>query len=377
MLRGRVTGEVRSRLLRLTLELSRGATVSATYALRPEGTLRGQGLAHARERVLSALKPREARERLALKLPAARERMAPEAHQRMPMSVEPREAREQRTFEPPGAGERTRAPVEPAPLPEPAPPPTVAETPMRERPSARGPLVRLEVGTSFSSRSLTFEELQSPTVGPYSAPFILSPRLGAQLFPFKGADVDLVSELGLELDVAFALALQSRRVSGGPSYGTQCTRMDAAALWRVRPFAAEVGVTARVGYRRAAFALGRSSSDAPGMPGVDYSALRVGLTLDASLPFLRQLRPAVGFSLLPVLSAGELVSPAYFTSGGASGLELQAGASFALTPQWEVRASAELTRYALGFRSSPGDVHSARAAVDQSFGVSFFLRYAL
>ncbi len=249
------------------------------------------------------------------------------------------------------------------------------ERPLRGDPEQ--PLLRVELGTSLSSRRLSFTELQSATLGPYTAAVIVSPRLNAQAFPFAGGGAALARGVGVELGGAFSVGLRSRRGEGGAAYPTRSTRFELGALWRLRPTSADVWVTASAGLRRTAFALGPSAEGAlpVGMPGVDYVALKAGLAVEAAAPLIPRLRPWVGFALLPVLSVGELVGPDALGGGGASGLEVSGGAGFTVAAGWELRAAAELTRYALAFAPPSGSPHTAKAAVDQSVAVTFALRY--
>ena len=140
-----------------------------------------------------------------------------------------------------------------------------------------------------------------------------------------------------------------------------------------------------IGYRNHSFgiapAFDGTTLDGPAgtkstLPPITYSALKIGIA--GELPFGNSGLLAYGrFAVLPVLSAGQIVSAAYFPNGSALGIDLGLGLGFKMpfAKVLQVRLGFEFARYGLSFKSVPADPYYADGAVDQYLGGTLAVRF--
>ncbi|MFZ5470071.1 MAG: hypothetical protein ACOZIN_11605 [Myxococcota bacterium] len=257
----------------------------------------------------------------------------------------------------------------------------------RRRP-ARDSFLSIEIGPDLLRRSLQYSQVQTPNLRSYSADLIVAPRVRVELYPLAAAS-GLISGLGVEGSYAMAVGLKSRptlncepaivasQPSGCLSYPTSLSTLEVAGKLRIRPLTgSQAAVVPTVGFRNASFAVGAASdgSTLAGLPKIAYTAALVGAGFEA--PFSEGRFSAFGrFAYLPVLSAGEILSAAYFPNGSASGLDVHLGIGFRVLPNLEARLVGQFARYGLQFQTQASDTYIASGAVDQYVGGNLAVRY--
>ncbi len=269
--------------------------------------------------------------------------------------------------------------------PEPAPTEVEDTTPKKKRKAA---VFSIQLGLDGFSRNLSYAQATTPNLRTYSVPLASAPAAQLEVFPLAAFNDGLISGLGIEAGYAMAVGLQSRRevpkagCGADPcpapiNYATSSSKLDVALKFRI-PFGdSGVAIAPHAGFRSHGFTFGKGTdgSTLDGLPSVAYSALRLGLALDVT--FAEYIVVFVNFSYLPVLSSGQIISPAYFSRGSAYGLEGGAGVGYKLPffTALQVRAAFNFTRYAMSFRPEMADAYQATGATDQYMGFNIGLRY--
>lgn len=304
---------------------------------------------------------------------------------------EPRTTKPEPKPEPPPLRETPVEEVEPAPKPRPElsrpepkeeePDVVPAEEPKPKK-KGRHPVLAIQVGVDGFNRSLKYTQLMSPVLRDYTAAVAFAPAAYVELYPLALVQQGLLAGLGLDASFSMVVGLRSQLkpadcvapCAAGPVYGTNSTKLDFALKFRI-PFGdSGIAVAPHAGFRTHSFSVGKGSDGTTlsGMPGINYSAIKLGLVADGTFGnFLVFLN----FSYLPVLSSGEIISATYFPAGSASGLEGGGGIGLKMPflEALQVRAAFNFTRYGLSFK--PSGTYNATGATDQYIGGNLSLRY--
>lgn len=244
---------------------------------------------------------------------------------------------------------------------------------------AKRPVIAIEVGLDISSKRFSYSQVATPNLRSYQAPFILSPDLKAELYPLALVQDGFIAGLGIEAGFAIAVGLKSRRSGTDVSYPTSISRLDVGVKFQIRPSSkSDAHVAPFVGYRAHSFSVapGSDNSILDGLPGISYSAVRLGI--GGELPFGDTGLLVYGkFAVMPVLSAPEIISAKYFANGSVLGLDFDLGLGFKLpfVKLLQLRLGFQFARYGLSFRTQPTDMYVAEGAVDQYLGGSFAVRF--
>ncbi|MFT3842236.1 MAG: hypothetical protein QM723_34925 [Myxococcaceae bacterium] len=359
-----ITGTVKAKGKKKTVELQvlkSGGAVKLKKVLPIEGgAIQDSALSSATEELLNAVgasKPPEEK-----KPPAEETKPPPEEKKPPPEEKKP----------PP---EEKKPPPE-----EKKPPPEEEEPPAPKHTSLIKPqLFVAQLTLDIVSRSFSYSNVTSMNLRSYSAGFILAPDPHIEVYPLGFITEGIASGLGIEAGYQTAVGLKSKRSGSDVSYPTSMNRLDAGLRFRYRPLSdADAGVTLLVGYRSQSFSVGKGSdgTSIDGLPSVNYSAVRLGLAGD--VPFGDTgLLAFADFTVLPVLSSGPIISPAYFTKGGNLGIDAQIGLGFKLPPlpSLQIRAAFDFARYGLSFKPAATDTYRADGAADLYIGGEIGLRF--
>ncbi len=278
---------------------------------------------------------------------------------------------------------RAKAPGDaPAPLrlsgDEPRALPAEDETPPPP-PEAEGdgsaPRVMAWAGLAVLNRHFDYSGAASGNLRRYDLPIYPTPRLGVEVFPFVTQSGPLAG-LGFEGALDVQAWLKSRKLNDPTEFPTSVVRADLGARWRFP--VSSFFVVPRLGFRYQAFTVSPAASGAKldGLPNLAYLGLRLGATVEGSV-LEDTLRLWAGASALPVLSSGDVISPAFFNKGSNFGFEVNAGVAVHLTgPVW-LAATGELTLNILSFQAQPTDVYVASGATDRYLGAGLSVRVEL
>lgn len=262
----------------------------------------------------------------------------------------------------------SEAPVEPAAPTTPADP--------GFSPHTRRPAFELFAGPRFLSRRLSFDGDERGELRDHRTRSLAQALgIGAAWFPFA-AQPGAVHALGFEASYERGLGLRSI-TSDGTAYESPHQQFAGAFLWRVprRWVTGDAllgGGTQRFGFDR----LGAPATDPderPPVPDVSYSYLRAGLRM--------VFHTTGAFALIAsgayrhVLDAGPIAGSQWFPGASAWGFDATVGALYRLHPQWEIRAEADVRRYAHGFSADPGAALVASGAIDLYVDYLFSLAF--
>jgi hypothetical protein len=274
-------------------------------------------------------------------------------------------------------------PVEPRPAAPAGPPPdhaTPAAEPAATRPRSTGgapaataPYLSAELGPFWAQRKLSYGGLSTMTgtLLASEASAIVGLRLRVEGFPAARSESPHLRGAGLLLDYARSIGLETAAPSGTKA-ATTASRLELGATWRAPPLTSlDLVLTPRLSYLAQQYT---ASPTIAGLPDADLSGLRLGL--DAEAPVTPGVSVLLGAGWVRWLSARELIkgSPAYFPGGSAWALELEAGASLALSGPLSLRLLGEYasTRYALD--ADPSGTYAATSAEDRLLSLRAMLQ---
>lgn len=283
------------------------------------------------------------------------------------------------TPEPHKAPEENRAEKKVTPPPAPPAAEVPAEAAVEEPATPKRPVFSLELGIDVESKNFTYASVATANLRSYRAAFILAPEVHGELYPLALFQQNFLAGLGVELGFSIAVGLKSRRGGSDVAYPTNISKFDVALKWQIRPISSsEAYFTPIIGFRSHSFSVGAGSDGSvlDGLPGISYSALKFGLA--GELPFGQSGLLAYGrFAVLPVLSAGPIISSAYFKSGSALGIDFGLGLGFKLpfARALQLRLGFDFARYGLSFKSAASDTYVAEGAVDLYLGGNFAVRF--
>lgn len=266
------------------------------------------------------------------------------------------------------AAEPKREPRE-EPRPEPAPPASKKRA---------AHFLILEVGADLTHRAFDYVNPVTTNLRRYELPFLAVPTVKAELYPLALVDASsALAGLGIEGGLGLAPWLKSKRPNTTDAFPTSLLRLDGGLKWTITPLRGAVSFSfaPAVGIRLHSFTVGAAADGTrlEGLPNLSYLGLRAGLGLELGL--LDGLLAIFGrFSVLPVFSSGEIISPAFFLKGSNFGIEASAGVGVSPVPFLQVRASFEFTRYALAFQATSTDTYQAQGATDVYLGANVAAR---
>lgn len=240
---------------------------------------------------------------------------------------------------------------------------------------ASAPRFAAWVGFAVMNRHYDYSGAASGNLRRYDLPIFPTPRLGVEAFPFAQKPGHLAG-LGFEGTLDYQGWLKSRKLNDPTEFPTSAVKADVSARWRFP--VASFFVTPRVGIRYQAFTVAAASngSKLDGVPNLAYFGPRLGADIEGKL-LEDSLRLWGGGSIIPELSSGDVLSPAFFNKGSNVGFELHAGVAVHLTgPAWLV-ATGEFSLNSLSFQAQPTDPYVAAGATDRYLGAGLAARVEL
>ena len=238
-------------------------------------------------------------------------------------------------------------------------------------PDASGEALDIAVGFSDLMRSLSFNQAR-PDLNPngsakptnYSQPKAPNFVLHVDLFPAAFASTDLLSNIGLTVDLAYLLPVVTSPVPGG-SYKSTSLAWSAGAKVRL-PYS----LFAVAAYGDQWFKLVRSSTAIPVSPvaATDYKTARLVVGIRKPVAPSVVLMASLGYDRC-VGAPGQIGGNAYFPKTTCAAAEASVGIGYKVTPNIELRGGVDWRRYGLAFHVTPADVDGNRpiagGALDQ------------
>lgn len=277
--------------------------------------------------------------------------------------------------------------------PQPAPPPKVAEPAPAEAPPAAVEVAKTEtpapqpggwgehgfsgeLGVNASNRTFDYVGARVPTLREYRLPVVALITARLEAFPFSRSGA--LGGLGFELGGNLAPWIASAPPNSTNALPTLASRTDLAVQYRLR-MGQKLRLTPLVGARVHTFTVMGETAEGrqiDGLPNLVYVAVRVGLS--AELKAAERVTVFARAFALPLLSASDLLSAAYFPQGWALGVEATGGVGLKLFEGVEVRLSVDWTRYQFTFQTNAAtSAFYARGAFDQYLGGTAVARFEL
>jgi hypothetical protein len=296
---------------------------------------------------------------------------APPAAPRAP----PEQARPPAPAAPPPTAAAPPRPVRPAPAPPPAaaPAPAPVAPPATAAAPSRSRLVAAEAGAFLTNRRLSFSGAGPGPLQAFDVGLFTNPRIRLEGYPLGGSGNRYLTGLGLLVDYAHSVGLETRTAGGKSS--TTYARLQAGLLWRSPPLtSAALVLVPSLAYQQLTFSV---SPAVAGLADAALSGVKVGLGVE--LPVDRRWTVLGGLGWVDWTTAQDLVkgSPAFFPGGSASALEAEAGLSVALTGPFSVRALVEYSRTSYTLEPDTTGTYSASGATDAYLGFRLMVRAEL
>ncbi|APR86906.1 hypothetical protein A7982_12255 [Minicystis rosea] len=268
----------------------------------------------------------------------------------------------------------------PPPPPRAAPPPP--PPPSRPANEVGTAIIIAHVGATVRGRWFGYNDGSSLNLVPYSGFPAPGPTVGVEVYPVASARIPIVSDLGLTFSYerAFAPKPTSAELEGSSATWDS---LRAGLRYRLRvddlPFqprpdkvadSTMFGLEGGVGYERFAFATAKGG-EVKDAPDVSYLYLHIGV--DGRFPISR-VAVTVHGSWLGALSSG--ATYARFRDASLGGLEVGGGLAVKIAAGFEIRASADYTRFFATFAPKFADPYIAGGAVDEMLKLRMGLAYA-
>jgi TolB-like protein len=211
--------------------------------------------------------------------------------------------------------------------------------------SATHPALVVQFGPRIMWRSLQYEGSPSSTnFQTYSSSDEGTPSfnlaLSAQWYPGAHVRNDWVSDLGLDLDVDYALGLKAKVAESNRKVDVSAYEVGIGAIYRIPLGAFEPRI--RIGYVKHVFDV-----DLPTMPGLSYSNIR--FNVGTAIALVDWLSFDFNFGYLLVLDVGELGDPNFGEDVQTKAWEAGGGALVKFTPEWGARIALDYRRYKYDF----------------------------
>lgn len=269
----------------------------------------------------------------------------------------------------------TRAERKPEPQPEPEQR-GEPEAPPEVKDEHKPPFLVLDVGAEILNRRLEYSQVATSNLRRYDLTLYGQLAIGAEFYPLALVRDDLLAGLGLEASIALAPWLQSRLASIPEAFPTSTLRIDAGIRFSIAPIKTfALRIAPYLGVRSHSFTVGAlpDGRRLDGLPNISLVGLRAGLAIE--VPIVPRWLTLFGrFGVIPVLSSGEIISPAFFPNGSAFGLEGNAGLGVNIVSFLQVRAGFDFARYGFTFTTQPTDPYVAAGATDTYLGGKASLR---
>ncbi len=242
------------------------------------------------------------------------------------------------------------------------------------------PFLIVDLGADLLTRKFEYANLTTPNLRRYDLPFFPAIAARAEFYPLAISGTGgAAAGLGVDLGVGLAPFLKSRKASETEAYPTSMTRFDAGLRFRIVPVKTlGLAITPYAGFRLHSFTVAPNTAGTrlDGLPNISHTGLRAGAqvdltVLDGALSFTGR------FGVIPVFSAGEIISAAYFPSGSDFGLDAGLAVGVRIVGPLSVRAAFEFARYSLSFKTTEADTYIATGASDQYLGGNIGLRLSL
>jgi TolB-like protein len=260
-----------------------------------------------------------------------------------PVAEEPDEAEEEQEEEAPRASRRRRARDEEKDEEEEEDDDKPARRSVPGDKSVAHPALVASIGPRIMWRKLAYEgdtNLNSYTSFDEGSPsFNLA--IAAQYYPGAHSSTAWYSDLGLDVDLDYAIGLKSKQA--GKELSTTAYELGIGAIYRfpIGDFEPRV----RVGYVKHVFDV--KVPEGVFLPSIDYSAIRLGIGMGINL--VEWLSIDANFAYLPVLGTGELSEERYGNKVETSAWEAGAGVTTRFKEVYGVRVALDYRRYSYDF----------------------------
>ncbi len=226
------------------------------------------------------------------------------------------------------------------------------------------PAIQAGLMLGFLQRNLDFQ----PTTEPYyktSSPS-LAPAIKVALYPLAlSSPESLGARFGLNLSGLFLPAFESYPANDKDNkVGTTVMDLNFALLYR-HPVGENIHLTPRLGYAMRTWSFAKK--DVLDVPSVSYSSIDLGVDVRLNLASIAVVEAGASFYL--PLAAGDLAEGEYYGESSLYGLGLRFLFGYKLTPNLELVATFDFTRYAFSFNDK--GARTADSAADQylQFGI--------
>lgn len=264
-----------------------------------------------------------------------------------------------------------------------AAPEHLAEVEREEAPvddGARPNRILLDYGVEIFGRTFEWVELTQGELLPYEAGFVLAPRFGLSVQPllFLPDPAKFPVSITLETSYRFALGLVTRPPESTVGRATGLTQFELGSAFGWSPQSAKQYVLSGVfAYRAGHFGVAPSSTGEPlaSLPRLGLRQLELGARFEYVFENAARLQGDI--SVLPVLSAKDVISKDYFLGGGGTGFEASVSAFYPAHRIVDVGGALTLTRVGLTLLNGADREYQAKGAIEQHLGGSFFVRVRL
>ncbi len=227
------------------------------------------------------------------------------------------------------------------------------------------PAVQAGLMIGFLQRNLDFQ----PTTEPYyktSSPS-LAPQLKVALYPMAltGDRDSLGARFGLHLSGLFLPAFESYPANDKDNkVGTTVMDLNLGLLYR-HPVGENLHLTPRLGYAMRTWSFAKKNI--LDVPSASYSSIDLGVDVRMNLASIAVVE--VGASFYLPLGAGDIAEGEYYGEASLYGLGFRFLFGYKLTPQLELVATFDYSRYAFSFNDK--GARTADSAADQylQFGI--------
>lgn len=267
---------------------------------------------------------------------------------------------------PPAAEEPEPAP--PAAEPDPAPEVRAVAAPA-EGAAPLGPALSLAVGPELLTRRMAYRDDLFEALREYELDGAIALGGSVEWYPLAGRSGALAG-LGVAGRLSRANAFQSYDVEGR-EFENKAGEFAVGLRYRM-PLVGLL-VTGLLDYGRQHFEIESADVMDPGVPNVSYRYARIGA--GATLNLGARLAGYGVVAYRQVHGLGELVSEAYFPNASARGIDVEAGASFALFSGLDLRGGLAYERYGLALEPEPGDPRVAGGMTDTYLRFFVWLGY--
>ncbi|MCL2178420.1 MAG: hypothetical protein FWB81_03280, partial [Cystobacterineae bacterium] len=257
----------------------------------------------------------------------------------------------------------------------PPPPPPPAETTSPENvPPRPYPVFSIALDYHLFNHKLEFVNVTNNNLRSFSAKIQAAPTLRTEFYPLAFTDLGLFSGIGLDFSFGFGLGLKTKDENEN-AFPMKWMVVDGGLRWRLQFSKTwKAAVTPMLGIQHLSFSHGtlENGTELSGFPNLKLTALRIGVGFE--LPFASDWVLIFGdFSILPTLSAKDILSDAYFPEGSAFGFETKLGIGIKVIGPLYVRLSGFFSRTNFSLNPSSSNPFQADSAFHQRVGAQLGL----